>query len=187
MATGGHTGRCHLQVRFRLHRIHQLACVLVRRSRIHADHRDVGDMQEQMPILDAGVQHAQRLVGAQVLCRACCPGVTIARRFPCVLGANGACRAGLVDHHDFLAQHFFNFCSGNPTDLIGRATSRPRNDQVDGFVWFPGGLCESDTGQAQTEAHSSHQAFERLTFFHGKSPWLNIEMKLEGALAKPAL
>jgi hypothetical protein len=55
--------------------------LLVGRLGIDADHLHVGDAEKQVPVLDRGIERAQRLVGAEILRRTGGPGVTVLGRF----------------------------------------------------------------------------------------------------------
>ena len=114
-----------------LHRVEQLLGVLVRRARIDADDLDVGDGEEEVPVLDRRVQRAERLVGAEVLRRSRGPGVAVLRGVHRALGADRSRGAGLVDDDDRLAERLLELGGSDARDLVGRAARRPRHDQVD--------------------------------------------------------
>jgi hypothetical protein len=89
--------------RFGLHGIEKLGHVLVGRIGIDANHGHVGNIQEQRPVLELGVQHAEDRIGAEVGSGARGPGVAVVRCIPGALGADRARGARLVDDHDALA------------------------------------------------------------------------------------
>ena len=126
----------------RLHGVEQFLGVLIGRLRIDADHLHVGDAEKQVPVLDRGIERAQRLVGAEILRGAGGPGVTVLGRFQRAARADRARCAGLVDDHDGLAERLLHLAGDQPRDLVGRAARGPGHDQIDRPHRLPvRGLC----------------------------------------------
>ena len=150
-AAGGHLDLARLA----LHRLEQLGHRLVRTRRVGADDGHVRDAEEEVPVLGRHVQHAERLVDAQVLRRPGGPGVAVVRRIPDALGADRARRARLVHDHDLLAEHLLEFGGGDARHLVGRAAGGPRHDQVDRLGRLPLlGVGGEGQGQARGEGEA---------------------------------
>ena len=147
-----------------LHRVEQFPWAVVRGLRVDADHLDVGDIEEQVPVLDAGLERPQRFIAAQVLRRARRPGVAVPGRIERALGADRAGGARLVDDDDGLPQRLFHFCSRDARDLVGRAARGPGHDQVDWPARLPL-LRHGRTGSQDGDGKGN--GLEEMALLHG--------------------
>ena len=105
--------------------------------RIHGERRDIGDVQEQRPVANPGVEHPEDRIRAEVLRRAGRPRVAVLRRFERVLGADRAGGARLVHDDDLLSERLLDLRRRHAGDLVGRSARRPRHDDGDGLRRLP--------------------------------------------------
>ncbi len=167
-------GRDRHLPRLRLHGVHHVLRGLIRRVRIDAEHRDVGDVEVEPPVADLGVEQAADDVGAEVLGGARGPGVAVRRRHQGIARADRAGRARLVDDDDLLPERLLHLGRGDARHLVGRAAGGPRHDDGDRLVGLPrivlrrrgAGECrDRGCGQRQDTKHeNSSRSIDRVLF-----------------------
>ncbi len=166
VAGGGQAGRGDRHIgAVLLQRVEQLAEILERRIRIGGDRRQVGDREEQVPVLDAGIEQPEHAIGADVGGGAGCPGVAVLRRFDRVLGADRARRARLIDDDEFLLELGFQLAGDDARHLVGRAARGPRHDDVDRPVRLPAVVLRNRRGGEQSNG-TADQRQEQSPHFH---------------------